>query len=512
MALLGLGLAHAPLAAQERLTDGPKLELALALGVENVKSGPLAKFQEKLIQLLQRGIPADSFDDEFSRFVADQSEECLPLQVQVFGARNHDGEGDRAFLVIVDSAAPLNLQNLVTSKNTKALEGLENAWFNNGTAFRQLGAAGQRSRLLAGNVFGDRPQESPLFHGRQLPEPGRVHASLLAKLRKAPYHLMVDVSVLSDNPAAARQLTALVGPHGTLLGATMQVSGGRPAVDLIWGLQPGRGVLGMFLPTRPADAKILGSLPFEPSFLMLGNLGRQGRQGLITACRAALAGGGNGTEEAAVKEMLDLLDCWGGEFQFMSRLPDPPAVPLTAIRPRNRHKSQDPLFSVVFKVEEESEAEAVKVLKRLIPTMAGVSPRFMPFQEHNGVHATALGRGRLAIQGADGLVIVVLGRTDDDCMDVIRGVRERYPVHTMPAKVDGTRAPLKIFVNQNNIARIAQQPPRVPPHIAARGRKQAEAYRFGYRLTTELARHLLTDHLLYSLSWNRACVRMRLQF
>jgi len=510
LALLGLGLVHTQVAAQvQHPKSSPKLELALELGLDNVRTGPLSKFQDKLIHLLQRGLPESNFNDEFSRFIAAQSEKCLPLQVQVFGSRGNTGLGERDFLVIVDSAAPLNLANLADSKNTEALDGVDNAWVNGRTAFRQLSSDGGRSRLLAGNVFGDRPQQSPLFSGKQMPEPRRVKNSLLNRLRKAPYHLMLDIGVLSDDPAAARQLTALVGRHGLLVGATMQEHQGRPALDLIWGLQPGQGIVGMFLPKKPGDAKVLGSLPFDPSFMLLGNLGREGRQGLITACRAALAGGNRGN---GVKEILALLDLWQGEFQFMSRLPNPPAAPLAAIRPRGRNKHQDPLFSVVLKVEPDSEAEAIRTLKRLIPAMAGMSPQYMPFHKKNGIHATTVGRGRLAIQGADGLVVVVLGRTNEDCRDVIEGVREQYPVHTTPTKVAATKAPLKVFVNQSNIARFAHQPARVPPHIAARGRQHAEAYLFGYRLTTELVKQLFTDDVLYSVSWNRACLRMRLQF
>lgn len=509
-ALLGLGLAHTQVAAQhQQPTSSPKLELALELGLDNVKTGALAKFQDKLIQLLQRGMPQNSFDDEFSRFLSIQSGKCLPLQVQVFGTRGNNGIEERDFLVIVDSAAPLNLTNLADSENTEALEGMHNAWLNGRTAFRQLSSGGGRSRLLAGNVFGDRPQQSPLFSGKQLPEPRRVQKSLLHRLRKAPYHLMLDIGVLSNDPAAARQLTALVGRHGLLVGATMQEINGRPALDLIWGLRPGQGVVGMFLPKKPGDARVLGSLPFDPSFMLLGNLGREGRQGLITACRAALAGS---NKRAGVKQLLGLLDLWEGEFQFMSRLPNPPAVPLAAIRPRGRNKHRDPVFSIVLKVEEDSEAEAIRTLKRLIPTIAGMSPQYMRFHKKNGVHTTSLGRGQLAIQGANGLVVVVLGRTHEDCMDVIEGVHEQYPVHTTPTKVAATKAPLKVFINQSNIARLAQQPPRVPPHIAARGHKHAEAYLFGYRLTIELAKQLFTDDVLYSVSWNKACLRMRLQF
>ena len=149
------------------------------MGLDNVKTGPLAKFQDKLIQLLQRGLPENSFNDEFSRFISVQSEKCLPLQVQVFGSRGNKGLGERDFLVIVDSAAPLNLANLADSQNTEALEGVDNAWLNGRTALRQLSSDGGRSRLLAGNVFGDRPQQSPLFSGKQLPEPRRAQKSLL---------------------------------------------------------------------------------------------------------------------------------------------------------------------------------------------------------------------------------------------------------------------------------------------------------------------------------------------
>ena len=76
LALLGLGLVHTQVAAQDQQPKpSPKLELALELGLDNVKTGPLKKFQDKLIQLLQRGLPETSFDDEFSRFISAQSEE-----------------------------------------------------------------------------------------------------------------------------------------------------------------------------------------------------------------------------------------------------------------------------------------------------------------------------------------------------------------------------------------------------------------------------------------------------
>lgn len=508
LALLGLSLLQAQIPAQSSADPQyPKLELALELGLESVKTGPLAKVQERFIQLLQRGLRENVLDDQVSRLIADQSESCLPLRLQIFACRGSDGMAERDFLVVVDSATPLALGKLQDARDSEALAGAKDAWRNGRTAFRQLSLGGRNSRLVAGNVFGPRPLQSPWFSGQQLPEPPRAKRSLLDRLRRAPYHLMLDLGVLSDD-ASARRLTALVGRHGLLLGATLQAHKGRPALDLIWGLRPGQGFLGMLLPKKPGDAGVLGSLPFDPSFMLLGNLGREGRRGLIALCRAVLAAGDT---PGGLKEVVELLDVWGGEFQFLSRLPDPPLAPLAAIRPPRR-AYRDPLFSIVLKVEENSEAESITILKRLIPALVGMSPRFMRFQDKAGMHTTTLGRGRLGIHGADGLVVVALGRTEQDCREVIRGVREQFPVHTTPAKVEDTRAPLKVFVNQHNIARIAHQRPRVPPHIAARGPQHAQAYLFGYRLTTELARQLFTDHVLYSVSWNKSCLRMRLQF
>ena len=517
LALLGLGLVHTQLAAQgPRPTSGPhhnhKLRLGLEIGIDKIKSGPLARVQNKVIDLLKHGAPESLFDDKFSRFMSLQDQKCLPVRLQIFSVGAHNGIDERPVLVVVDSAAPLDLTSFTAEDDTEALADMDNAWGHGSLAIRQLSTGKGCSRIIAGNVFGDRPQSSPLFLGKGLPQPQRLKKSLIHRLRKAPYYVMLDVGVLSphQDPTELQQVTALVGQHGLLVGATLQEMRGRPALDLIWGARPGQGLLGMFLPRKPSDAKVLGSLPFDPSFMLLANVGREGRQGLITVVRAVLAGGGS--KQPGLQPLLDLLNCWDGELQFMSRLPNPAAAPLAAIRPVGPENLQGPAFSIVLKVEQDAEAEAVRTLTRLIPAMAGVDPRFMIFRNKGGVHSTNFGRGRLSIQGADGLVVLAMGQSDAACMHVIQGVRDQFPLYTTPTKVTAIKAPVKVFVNQNNIARITKQRPTVPPHVAARGEEHAEAYLFGYQLTTEIARQLFTDDVVYSMSWNKVCLRMRLQF
>ncbi|MHC4514548.1 MAG: hypothetical protein ACYTGW_17895 [Planctomycetota bacterium] len=483
----------------------------MEIGIDKVQSGPLARVQNKVIDLLKHGAPESLFDDKFSRFMSLQDEKCLPVRLQIFSSGTDNGMDERPVLIVVDSAAPLDLTSLAAEDDTEALADMDNAWGHGSSAIRQLSTGKGCSRIIAGNVFGDRPQSSPLFLGKDLPQPKRLKKSLVQRLRKAPYYIMLDVGVLASHqdPAELQQMTALVGQHGLLVGATLQEMRGRPALDLIWGARPGQGLLGMFLPRKPSDAKVLGSLPFDPSFMLLANVGREGRQGLITVVRAALAGGG---KQPGLQPLLDLLDCWDGQVQFMSRLPDPAAMPLAAIRPVGPEKLQGPAFSIVLKVEEDAEAEAVRTLKQLIPAMAGVNPRLMVFRNKGGVHSTNFGRGRLSIHGADGLVVLAMGQSGAACTHVIQGVRDQFPVYTTPTRVAATRAPVKVFVNQDNIARITKQRPTVPPHVAARGEEHAEAYLFGYQLTTEIARQLFTDDVVYSLSWNKVCLRMRLQF
>ena len=115
--------------------------------------------------------------------------------------------------------------------------------------------------ISRGNIFGNHPDQSPLFMGKHLPQPRRLKKSLLRQLRRAPYYVMADLGVMAPpaDAKAAREMLALVGPHGLLVGATLSETGGRPSLDLIWGLQPGRGLLGMFLPRKPADARVLGN-------------------------------------------------------------------------------------------------------------------------------------------------------------------------------------------------------------------------------------------------------------
>jgi hypothetical protein len=495
------------LAAQQ-----PKLELGLEIGLDNVKSGRLARLQSKLVEFLRDGLPQTALEDKFTRLVSGQSEKCLPLRAQIFAADKNEGTDERGFLMVVDSAAPLNLTEITNLEEVEAIEGKDNAFTLGGAALHQFSPGGGGSRLIAGNIFGDRPAESPLFLGKHLPQPRRLKKSLLNKLRSAPYYVMADVGVMvpAADATAAREMAALVGPYGLLVGATLTEIGGRPALDVIWGLQPGRGLLGMFLPRKPENAKVLGSLPFDPSFMLLANLGREGRLGLITALRAALAGGGR---QPGLKPMLEFLDLWSGEAQFMSQLPDPAAAPLAGIRPGRRAARHNPVFSIVLKLEDDTEADAIRTLKRLIPALAGVNPAAMPFaKKKNGVHAVRLGQAQLLMQATNGLAILVMGVTEDDCMDVITGVHEEYPVHTTPTKVRSIKAPLKVFINQGNLARIAHQRPQIPDHIAARGRLHTQAYLFGYELTMEIAKLLFTDGVVYSVSWNKSCLRMRLQF
>ncbi len=505
------GSVHAQLATQQHRATPKQLELGLEIGLESVKTGRLARLQNKLVEILRDGLPERALDDKFTRLVSTQNEKCLPLRAQIFAGED-DGSGERGLLMVVDSAAPLDLTEVTNIDGTEALEGMDNAWSLDLAAYRQFRGADGKSRLIAGNVFGDRPQESPLFQGKDLPQPRRLKKSLIKRLRNAPYYVVLDLGVLSPprDRAAARERAALVGPHGLLVGATLSETRGRPALEVIWGVQPGQGLVGMFLPRKPGNARVLGSLPFDPSFMLLANLGREGRQGLITALRAALV---SGSRKPGLQPLLDLLDLWNGEVQFMSRLPNPAAAPLVGIRPAPRARNQDPVFSIVLKVEEDTEADAIRSLKQLVPALAGVDPAAMVFTKRkHGVHVVRLGQARLLMQGTDGLVVLVMGITEEDCMNVIRGVREEFPVHSTPTTVRSTRAPLKVFIKQGNVARIAQQRPRVPHHIAARGEDHAQAYVFGYRLTMEIAKQLLTDDIVYSVSWNKSCMRMRLQF
>ena len=65
---------------------------------------------------------------------------------------------------------------------------------------------------------------------------------------------------------------------------------------------------------------------------------------------------------------------------------------------------------------------------------------------------------------------------------------------------------------QSNVARIANQRPRIPAHVTAGGEDSVKSYLFGYQAGLEILKLLVADNVLLSMSWNKACVRVRLQF